>query len=203
MKNFFVFSFLSMLFFCAPLCSQETESSAVLPSVKSIHHHISKVTFSTFPQRASFFDVHNYLFDQAEDKMEKVLCNPDRYFNFSPIQRKKNQSYEEVLDITFKRYKKFFERYDKLYSIFLSDWVLSVYAITGSINLADLSKEEFKLLEDFFQKKKVPVQDFKTYHTNSKGTVITVQISHFQIIFFTDVKEIQIKTTETKNPQID
>lgn len=135
--------------------------------------------------------------------MEKVLCNPDRYFNFSPIQRKKNQSYEEVLDITFKRYKKFFERYDKLYSIFLSDWVLSVYAITGSINLADLSKEEFKLLEDFFQKKKVPVQDFTTYHTNSKGTVITVQISHFQIIFFTDVKEIQIKTTETKNPQID
>lgn len=110
MKNFFVFSFLSMLFFCAPLCSQETESSAVLPSVKYIHDHISEVTFSTFPQRASFFDVHNYLFDQAKDKMEKVLCNPDRYFHFSPIQRKKNQSYEEVLDITFKRYKKFFEQ---------------------------------------------------------------------------------------------
>lgn len=202
MKNFFVFLFLLMNLCCMPLCAQLTENSDVLPSVKNIHHHITHITFSTFPQKTSFFDVHNALFDQAEDKIEKVLCNPDRYFNFSPIQRKKNQSYEEVLDITFKRYKKFFDRYDKLYSIFLSDWALSVYAITGSINLADLSKEEFKFLEDFFQKKKVPVQDFTIHKTNSKGTVISVRIPHLQIIFFTDIKEIQIQKTETKNPQI-
>lgn len=190
-KNLLVFILCAWCVYCNPSQLFGQQLPPTPTNTKDIHTLVDRLSIYRVNTMESFFDLHNKWYNQATQKTSKVLCNPQRYFSltFPPSQE---QSIQKVLAVKFKTYEKFFTRHERLQAIFNTDWFLSVYALTGSIDLAAIPRRDFQRLEKFFQEKNVPILDFKLYENTPKGNVLIVHISGFQIVFFTDRREIQI-----------
>lgn len=180
-----------------PLCGQSLPSPI---STKYVHWMINKFTISKLDQRESFFYIHSKWNAQSQEKTGKALCNPERYFGVSVPPSQKKQTIEQAIEEKFEMYNRFFARYERLEAIFNADWMLSVYALTGSTNLATISKADFNRLEAFFQEKNTRILDFDIYENTAKGNVLIVHIPNLQIVFFTDLREIQIFEEKEKGP---